>query len=115
MAESVIKLLKQSDYDSSETIKEINTKFSNDKIIRCWELLFDEIENKEASSIVNLSSNLPLSRLKIKNKTVQKVFPFIPSLMFWEMIFCKVMYLVDKTLDLSTTIHKIYRRKILKK
>ena len=115
LAESVVKLLKQSDYDSSETIKEINTKFSNDKIIRCWELLFDEIENNEVSSIVHLSSNLPLSRLKIKNKTIQNFFSFIPSLMFWEMIIGKVMYLVAKTLDLSTTIHKIYRRKILKK
>lgn len=115
LAQSVIKLLRRADYDFSEVIKEIKNKFSNDEIIRCWEQLFDEIENKEASSIEHLSSELPLSRLKIKNKAIQGVVPFIPSLMFWEMIFGKIKYLVDKTLDLSTTVHKIYRRKILRK
>lgn len=115
LPECVVKLLNQPDYDVSETIKEIKDKFSNDKIIHCWELLFDEIEKGKASSIEDLSSNLALSRLKIRNMGIQKIFPFIPSLMFWEIIFGRIKYLLAKTIDLRTTLHKIYRRKILKK
>lgn len=115
LAEIVVALLKKTDYDASETIEEIREKFSNDKIIDCWEQLFVDLEEGKNSIVDDVSSNITLSRYKIKNMGIQKVFSFLPSLMLWEMLFGKVLYLITKALDLRTTLQKIYRRKILKK
>ena len=115
LAESVVKLLSKSDYDASEVIEEIKEKFPNDKIISNWEQLFDDLEEGKGSTINDISSKIALSRYKIKNMRIQRYFPFVPSLMFGELIFGKVQYLIAKVFDLRTTLHKIYRRKILKK
>ena len=72
------------------------------------------IGNVEEKNILE-SSVLYSTQLKMKNRRLKKILPFLPSIMLYETIASRLLYVCKKMIDLPTTLEKIYRRKIIKK
>ena len=115
LAQSVISLLQTAEYDNKDAISFIRHKFDSDNIIDSWISLFERvIGNVEEKNILE-SSVLYSTQLKMKNRRLKKILPFLPSIMLYETIASRLLYVCKKMIDLPTTLEKIYRRKIIKK
>lgn len=115
LASSVISLLNTSEYDCKETISYIKNKFDSNKIIDSWVTLFDRVMGEVEENNKIEASDLYSTQLKIKNRNLKKYLPYLPSIMLYESVGSRLLYVYKKLVDFPTTLEKIYRRKIIKK
>ena len=114
LADCIIKLLQRVEYNPQEVITSLRHKFSAEVLVERWQQVFDDIYNNVPPVHQAISSDFAPTLRKLKNRRLQKVVPFLPSLMLYEDAFLKISYYCNKMLHLNDTVKKIYKRKIRK-
>lgn len=114
LPDCVVELLSRKNNNIDAVRHFVKTKFDTEKIIEQWMDLFSDVYNDKNAHEIDFDSNYQPSHLQYKNKLLQKKFPIMPSVLLYRELIGKITYLISKLMDFSTTIHKVYRRKIKK-
>lgn len=114
LANCIVNLLQRKEYDPQEVVASLRQKFSASVLVERWRQMFEEINNNILPKHKIATSDFPPTLRKLKNRRLQEMLPFLPSLMLYEDLGQKLGYVFNKIFHLSDTIKKIYIRKIRK-
>jgi glycosyltransferase involved in cell wall biosynthesis len=112
LADNIVYLLGNRNYEANRSKEYIYDKFSDSLIISKWKTLFDEVYSDEKVSFIASDSQIGLSRVKEYNRKLRQFIPFLPSVLFFEELYNYLSYISIKLIELPTTLHKVYIRKI---